>query len=294
MNSSRFPLLDALRGIAAMWVFAFHYTFSDQFQSVLPHLHAVTRMGHLGVPMFFVISGYCISASAASSLSRGEPTRRFLYRRLRRIYPPYWFSVLVSVAVPFIVEGISAIKTGKFVMPDYGFISYTVGDWLMVVTLTKIFEPEWFTGINGVYWTLAIEVQFYLAVALAVMTRRLWRSLALVTFAAAGSLLFPGVLPSGVFLPYWPTFAAGAVLFAYRDLIPRWLFNAEPPRLLSTLGAMSYSLYLLHGPVRFLAMQLMRQIVPVGIAFDFATIGLTCFFCYGFYWICERPFAGGR
>lgn len=301
MSPARFPLLDALRGLAALWVFTFHFGFSESFHATLPLLYWITRRGHLGVPVFFVISGYCITASAANSLRHGDAIRQFLYRRMRRIYPTYWFSILATVALPFVVEGISFLKTGHFVFPTKGFVRYGVVDWLGVFTLAKVFEPlpvvylqTKFADINAVYWTLAIEVQFYLAVALALASRRIFLVLGLLTLAAAGSMVIPGIWTSGIFLPYWPTFAAGALLYAIRDSIPRWLFNWEPPWLLSALGAMSYSLYLLHGPMRFLGMQVVRQIVPVGVAFDVGSIALTCLFCWLFYWACERPFVGNK
>ena len=61
------------------------------------------------------------------------------------------------------------------------------------------------------------------------------------------------------------------------------------------LGAMSYSLYLLHARLQFLSMQLLRQVVrPDTLMFDVATIVVTCMFCYAFYCVCERPFMTAR
>jgi peptidoglycan/LPS O-acetylase OafA/YrhL len=57
------------------------------------------------------------------------------------------------------------------------------------------------------------------------------------------------------------------------------------------LGTMSYSLYLLHGRLRFLAAQVCRQIFPSNsIAHDFSVIVLTTLMCFAFYLACERPF----
>jgi peptidoglycan/LPS O-acetylase OafA/YrhL len=44
----------------------------------------VFKVGDLGVPMFFVISGFCITASAQGAIRRGEPATGFLYRRVRQ------------------------------------------------------------------------------------------------------------------------------------------------------------------------------------------------------------------
>ena len=177
--------------------------------------------------MFFVISGYCITASARQTMAHDLPTRGFMYRRLRRIYPPFWWSVLVVSAVPFVIEILSAAKTGQYVQPDgallnLGYLRYSAWDWFSVLTLTRAFwdipgAPNLqykFTTINAVYWTLAIEVQFYLVVALALVVRRwFYPALLAVTALSIPTLFWPRAELSGIFLPYWPMFAAGVALY---------------------------------------------------------------------------------
>ncbi|HYV36723.1 MAG TPA: acyltransferase family protein, partial [Gemmataceae bacterium] len=166
----RFNLLEPLRGLAALWVLCFHFGFSEAFSESFPVLTCLFAQGDLGVPMFFVISGFCVTASARSAIRHGESSMSFMYRRARRIYPPFWFSILVVISLPFLIELISALKTGQFVAPsaenlNYGFLNYSFVDWLRVVSLTQVFSPmpgitnlqAKFTSINAVYWTLAIE-----------------------------------------------------------------------------------------------------------------------------------------
>jgi peptidoglycan/LPS O-acetylase OafA/YrhL len=62
----------------------------------------IMHYGNLGVPMFFVISGYCIAATAQSALERRTPLGTYFWRRFRRIYPPYWI-MLGLLIVGFIV-----------------------------------------------------------------------------------------------------------------------------------------------------------------------------------------------
>jgi hypothetical protein len=69
--------------LAALWVFAYHYGFSEQFRREFPWL-----------------------------------VGSFLRRRSLRIYPPYWLSFIVVAATPFVIEGVSALKTGTFVRPS--------------------------------------------------------------------------------------------------------------------------------------------------------------------------------
>ncbi len=95
-----FAPLDAARGLAALAVVAFHIRLSDSFRESLPTIHAIATHGYLGVPLFFVISGFCLAASAASSRRNNESALSFLKRRFRRIYPPLWCSMIVVAALP--------------------------------------------------------------------------------------------------------------------------------------------------------------------------------------------------
>lgn len=365
----RFALLEPLRGLAALWVFAYHYDFSPSIQDGVPLLHAVLKQGMLGVPMFFVVSGFCLAASASSSLRRAEPWYGFLYRRGRRIYPTYWASIAVAVAVPFVLAALSAAKGGGYHPPDpslrsNGFLSYTAADWAEVFTLTRVFDPaagaglsDRFNTLNAVYWTLAIEVQFYAVVTLCrAAGRRFHLALLGVTLASVVSRAFPAMEANGLFLWYWPQFWFGTVVYralekgptpvgtfgrlaggvaaagilaaaagfvawvqtgrptdetafaagfavvlwlaaaldrGFREQVidSRWRLVRYAAGLLIVLGLMSYTVYLVHGRVRFVAMQVARQFTPAdSVALDAAVFALTLAFCYAFYWVCERPF----
>lgn len=228
MNQLKFHLLDLFRGLAALWVFAFHYSFSNSFMTHFPHVLTVAKYGYLGVPMFFVISGYCITASARR-IRNDSGWKVFLWRRLKRIYPPFWFSILVVVCLPFLKKGVQAFASGHYVLPSategigYGFLDYNAWNWAGLFSLARIFQDQPFpndvvdpfTSINTVYWTLAIEVQFYLAVTLAVgFWKRFYSIMVGITLVSAIFLWFPAwIRNSGLFLSYWFMFALGALLF---------------------------------------------------------------------------------
>lgn len=371
--ATRFHLLDPMRGVAAMWVFTFHYTFSESFRLRLPWLSPIFQSGHLGVPMFFVISGYCLMAAVRLAARDGESVGAFLRRRSLRIYPPYWLSVAVVASLPFVIEAISALKTGTFYPPSaegnvsLGYLRYGLIEWVRVLTLTQVFTrfPEAgslqvkFTTLNAVYWTLAIEFQFYLVMAMALALRT--RAVTWLMAVSVVSLVisFAGIWRVvGIFLPYWPMFATGILLyvllergcsfrvvtratnhtgamiavaalvsgflvatilghlvsdlgFAMGLAVALWcMHDLDEPyaaalrdgsalwqaalRSFKLLGLMSYSIYLLHGRVQFLADQLCRQIVRPSISLDVMVICTTCGLCYVFYRYCERPFILSR
>jgi peptidoglycan/LPS O-acetylase OafA/YrhL len=264
----KFTLLDPLRGLAALWVFTFHYPFGPWLAHDLPLVAALFRLGYLGVPLFFVISGYCVTGSARSSLSHGESIGRFAYRRLRRVYPTYWFSLVLAVGLPYWLEIASSLKTGHYLSPapglNNGFMAYSPLDWLSVVTLARVFVDVpgatslqyKFTSLNAVYWTLAIEVQFYVVVAFAMMVRRgFYAALAAITVIGCAATLVPGAYLSGSFLPYWPMFAIGVALYwllerGVRVALPLGRFALVTTAGVAIASALGFAAYLaVHGAI---------------------------------------------
>jgi peptidoglycan/LPS O-acetylase OafA/YrhL len=359
----RLVALDYIRGIAAMWVFFCHYPFSAQFEQSWPTLHAFFKKGYLGVSMFFVVSGFCIIASANSSARKGESAGSFLYRRLRRIYPPFWVSILVSVSVPFIIAGLSSLKSGHYEPPvpsghNFGFLRYTPTDWVLTGTLAQTFRPMpghpgWrFTSLNAVYWSLALEVQFYIVVALALYlspSRMRWILLGVTLLSIpAAALNDASGYTSGFFLWWWPLFALGGALFylmkhgihptrpvsmllvvigaaaiaytfqfrggLYEQILFALGFSAilwcalpfdgklaamqehrlwrYPLGAMALLGAMSYSIYLIHGRIQHVAAQVTRQVFGPTTLGDATAMALTLIACWPFYLWCEKPFIG--
>jgi exopolysaccharide production protein ExoZ len=98
-----FLLLDAWRGIASLWVVMVHaclffLTIGDNGRFVSFPIYALSVWGPLGVTMFFVISGYCITGAAYSALASGRSASRYGLDRIRRIYPPYLAACIAALA----------------------------------------------------------------------------------------------------------------------------------------------------------------------------------------------------
>ena len=221
----RLLLLDPLRGVAALWVFAYHLPHAPVWDSQLPTLAALFAMGGRGpaIALFFAISGFVVTGAARHTVSHGKGWSAFLGRRVRRVYPPFWASVLVVALLPFVLEGLSWLKTGQYVPPSssltgHRYLEFGFVEWCRHLTLTQAFatvpgasEPSFkFSGLNAVYWTLALEVQFYVVMAAAVACRRhLLTVLGAVTLASLVVVATVDWRLTGLFLPYWPMFAVG-------------------------------------------------------------------------------------
>lgn len=214
--------LQIARGLAALSVFLFHM--KGMLAESFPALARFVQFGDLGVPLFFVISGYVITASAQATIANRGSAHQFMKRRFLRIYPPFWCSVGVIIALPFFLEALSMLKTGSFVVPSPRYLALDAWGWLQLLTLTKIFAGggiglyREFELVNIVYWTLAIEFQFYLVVYLALLARRHFITvLAATTALSLFVLAYPAGVNGGVFLHFWPMFALGIVLWYLVD-----------------------------------------------------------------------------
>ena len=126
--------------------------------------------------------------------------------------------------MPYLLEGLSALKTGHFNSPAPRWMALDSMDWLEIVTLTRVFFSNGpgldkaFSSINIVYWTLAIEFQFYLVMYLALLWRKWFVVLlACVTLASLTVFVFPNLKETGLFLGFWPMFALGLGLYSLLD-----------------------------------------------------------------------------
>ena len=108
-----------------------------------------------GVPIFFVVSGFLISASYERSTS----IKSYFKNRVLRIYPALWSCLLISVITIFL-----------FFKPETTFISFF--SWIIAqLSIGQVYNPDFLRGygvgvLNGSLWTIPIEIQFYILLPL--------------------------------------------------------------------------------------------------------------------------------
>ena len=118
------------------------------------------KFGWLGVPLFFVLSGYLLSTQLGSGALKRERVLRFWRRRFLRIYPGVWLQLAVLAL---------AVAAGAAIAPQLSALQWGANALLLVSFPDAIAPP-----VNKVYWTLPIELTFYLVLpALVLMQRRL-------------------------------------------------------------------------------------------------------------------------
>lgn len=162
-----YSLLDAWRGLAAIWVVMVHsclgYIVNHDPGARNNPLFSFSLLGQLGVVMFFVISGYCISGAAYSCISNRKSLNQYALDRIRRIYPPYLIACATSLAVSAVVS----VLQYWHVIPSYSLPPkpLPLGDihfWLTNLTLTQ--ELTKTPALLFIAWSLCYEVAFYLIV----------------------------------------------------------------------------------------------------------------------------------
>jgi len=215
---ARFGLVDAFRGCAALAVVLAHLRVDGGGAAGDHGAHRVLfPYGCEAVLVFFVISGYCIAASAHNCMERGFAFREFMWRRLKRIYPPYLFAISFWAATRYVKYATS----GEWTL-DRPFV-----EWLQNLTLTQ-WVPLMWDPINSpasnsrlfvaAFWSLCYEEQFYLVMAgLLALSGRFPRavlhgSIALGVVSIGWGAFFP-TEKFGIFIEYWAAFATGLLAF---------------------------------------------------------------------------------
>lgn len=150
MNSRRLLELDALRGLAALAVVFCHFTSVGHQLAIFPFEF---RYGAYGPHLFFIISGFVIFMT----LEKTRTAADFIVSRFSRLYPAYW----VAVAVTFVAFSLFPRDDHPVSLPTALINLTMIQNWLRV--------PD----LSVVYWTLAVEMKFYVVMLLVFLLGRL-------------------------------------------------------------------------------------------------------------------------
>ena len=329
----RLVVLDGLRLLSALMVVVYHLLHGEGVRDdawgvptdqLFPGLAGAAAYGWLGVEMFFLISGFVICMS-----SWGRTVGEFAVARVVRLYPAYWFAVVATTTV-------------LVLFPVFA----THRDWTHVlVNMTMLQSLMGVPDVEQAYWTLSVELLFYVLFALVVVARGVTVR-RVVTFCALwtlASLAAPWVNNAGVFMflgrGYAQYFIAGIAFYLmYRFganallwaivgcswiiAISRMWSEIEtydtsefPPaaacvtaffvvmaliangkadrirwRWLTTAGALTYPLYLLHAQIGLTVIAAARPYLPAWVLLG-ATIAGLLLLAYLVHRLVERPAA---
>lgn len=224
------PFLDGLRAFAALYVTVYHaYLFTGNrgdAREELPVLGWFIGYGFVGVPIFIVLSGFVLMLPILRQpnyeLRGGAVT--FIKRRARRILPPYYAALLLSLvlifAVPVMNRPSDTEWDSKIPVTPLGVLSHIV--------LVHDFSQSWIYQINGPLWSVAVEWQIYFLMPLLLLP--LWRRVnpwTVVAIVGIPTVAF-GVFNKGAFVHPWyiALFASGMLAAQIAVNRPTWLRGA--------------------------------------------------------------------
>ncbi len=280
MDKTRFVYVDALRGVAASMVVLYHAVEGQHVDALIGSFptwtQALLRHGDFGVAIFFVLSGFVIAHTLRAPLSPGGALR-FMAKRSIRLDPPYWAAIAITILFSALAS--SAIS-------DRARDSVTIPQ--LISHLFYLQGILGYKQINSVFWTLCLEIQLYAIYVLLRLTNSgavLYSAFIASLIWPIG--FHPGW--PGVFAGFWYAFllGAGAYLSWLNASLRPWFLvyatviaiaaihrsdyfalvscataasllivstTGRQTRLLNWrwlqyLGAISYSLYLIHNPV---------------------------------------------
>lgn len=149
---SPIPALDSLRGLAVLLTVVFHSWYQlpgTVAKGKTPYDYPLF-FGRTGVHLFFVLSGFLLFLPYAKWIANraSQPSVMLFYkRRILRVGPAYWVSLLILMAFgPYTLSALVDFVAHVFFAANAHY--------------TTVFS------VNGVYWTMAIEVQFYVILPL--------------------------------------------------------------------------------------------------------------------------------
>lgn len=244
-GKARFQELDVLRGFAALAVVIFHYS-RHGTQTFVDYPFAFWN-GHYGVQLFFVISGFVIYFT----LERSRTLADFAVSRFSRLYPAYWAAIVFWIAY--------ALTHGQFVW------------WAGVLAnLTMLQEFVGIGDIDAVFWTLAVELMFYVMMAAVFVTGQLrnivpltiaWLVVAIVWSLVTGfdGAKFTNIQDSWFILPCAPYFAAGIMFYLIRS-------RGRRPLYISTIALALATVLIVDGPEDAVVAAILFGIVALAIA----------------------------
>lgn len=220
------PALTGLRGVAAGWVLLFHlWQFSGSPALAIHIAHQtfdftpLVACGFLGVDLFFGLSGFLLSLPFHRAALVQAPMPglcRFWIRRCRRVLPAYYMQLAIIVAVMLALGDLQALAPANL-----------IGH----VLLVQNFVPTGET-LNGVYWTMPIEWDFYAVLPLLALALARFRTALTMLAVMALVVAFRLLCYRAAYDPHWARYLDYGWIVQLPARLDEFFFGV--------LGAMAY------------------------------------------------------
>jgi peptidoglycan/LPS O-acetylase OafA/YrhL len=216
----RLGVLDGLRGLAVLQVLWYHM-WEISWLTPPPALAFLPATGFFGVTLFFFLSGFVISYPFVGARAAGAEQpgwRDFAYRRFVKIVPSYILSIAVAYAIGYAQKQPNAA---------------TVPDIVTHLLFVHTWFPQRYGTINGVLWTLAVEVEFYCIFPIIwwCFARRPWLTAGtMIVVACLWRSAFAGCCYTTIFAQYEENLPGYLDIFAF-GMLGAYVFVTQKERL---------------------------------------------------------------
>lgn len=302
----KIKFLDGIRGYSALIIVVYHsflftyYTNTVSQSEFLNYILSIIKLGYLSVGVFIVLSGFCLAIPVVNNdLNFKGGMKRYIKRRFRRIIPPYYVALILSIIIILIFPILQVNNNTKWdtkIPINFENIS---AHFLLIHNL----KTHWISKINGAHWSVALEWQIYFLfpVMLFIWKKTNWLLSLCATFIFSYivNIYLPFTRPQYILLFFWGLLSAfytfneehrlqfnkyffsflitlfvAAIITIKFELISEFyseiilgisiafllnqiaflpdrniLIKFFTSKISSELGKISYSLYLLHGPI---------------------------------------------
>lgn len=242
----RLDFLDALRGLAALYVVIYHMILIPEPDLGVPYwARLIAHNGGTGVTLFFVVSAFSLFYTMPKRLREPRPWVSFFIHRIFRIAPLFYLWIVLTLIRDWVVFD----------------ATHGAGDILASLSFTFNLVPQGQQGFVWASWTIGVEMLFYAIFPLFyVFARNKWQAITLTlsllvawTAVKAVTAYFPAD-PASIeaflqwsFLKHLPVFACGAIAYHLFVVDGRIVPMSGDVGTALTVGAVTLYVGLLNG-----------------------------------------------
>ncbi|MGZ8177317.1 acyltransferase family protein [Williamsia sp. SKLECPSW1] len=178
--------LDGVRAVAALYVLVFHAFVSARLLDTSGELHGWrsvafgwAQWGHFGVTVFIALAGFSLGLPVGRSGALPDGFRGYLWRRARRIVPPYWIVLTATIALALVLAAAQGHPDARLPITPSGWAA----DYVLLQDLIPVRDATY------TLWSVAVEWHIYLVLPLlVVLWRRFGLAVGVVTCAGCGAV----------------------------------------------------------------------------------------------------------
>lgn len=255
---ARLDFLDALRGLAALYVVIYHMLYIPEPDLIPPRwAQMIAQNGGMGVTLFFVVSAFSLFYTMPLRLREPKPWLSFFLHRFFRIAPLFYLWIVLTLVRDKLIFG----------------VNHSLGEIAASASFVFNLLPQQQEGFVWASWTIGIEMLFYLVFPLFYLcAKNRWQAITLSVWLLVGWVAIKGMLA------YFPSAPRTQEMFV------QWSFLRHLP--VFACGAIAYHFFGSHGAMAMQSRERGIALTSLAVALYVALLNgwLPNIFGDGYYW----------